>query len=259
MTKTKAPSTLIEAVRSFEDEDVALAFLANVRWPDAQQTCPKCGSVAEHYYLSTQRRWKCRDCRKQFSIKQGTIFEDSPLKLSQWLPAVWMLVNAKNGVSSHELARALGVTQKTAWFMLHRIRLAMQDGSFERFEDEVEADETFIGGKARNMHREKRDRVIKGTGPMGKVAVMGLLERHGPDGHSRVRNRVVLGTKKRHLHAVIVEHVEGGASLYTDALKSTMGSTRNTSTASLTMPSGTSMAGSTRTGLRTSGACSSGP
>ena len=125
--QTEGPETLLEAIRSFADEGVALAFVADLRWPDGEQVCLKCGSVGEHYFLKTRRVWKCRDCRKQFSIKVGTIFEDSPISLSKWLPAVWMLVNCKNGISSYELSRALGVTQKSAWFMLHRIRFAMKD------------------------------------------------------------------------------------------------------------------------------------
>jgi transposase-like protein len=220
--RPKAPATLIEAVRYFADEDVALNFLADVRWPTGEQTCPHCGSVAEHYFLNSQRRWKCKDCRKQFSIKVGTIFEDSPIKLNKWLPAVWLLANCKNGISSYELARALGVTQKSAWFMLHRVRLAMQSGSFEKIDGEVEVDETFIGGKARFMHKDKRERVIKGTGPMSKVAVMGLLERNAPEG-SQVRTRVVETTRKHELQGQVREHVEPGAFVYSDALPSYTG------------------------------------
>ncbi len=125
-----APNTLLEAIQYFADEDVALAIVADMRWPDGEQDCPKCGSIAKQYFMKTRKRWKCRDCRHQFSIKVGTIFEGSPLSLSLWLPAMWMLANCKNGISSYELSRALGVTQKTAWFMLHRIRLAMKDDGF---------------------------------------------------------------------------------------------------------------------------------
>jgi transposase-like protein len=154
-----APGTLIEAVNYFADGDVALAFVANLRWPSGEQICPKCSGVAKQYYLKSQRRWKCRYCRHQFSIKVGTIFEDSPVPLSKWLPAVWMLCNCKNGISSHELAGALGVTQKTAWFMLHRIQLAMQSKSFAKASGNVEVDETYIGGKARNISKSKKARV----------------------------------------------------------------------------------------------------
>jgi transposase-like protein len=186
MDKTApAPETLIDAIRQFADTDTCQDFLAALRWPDGV-ICPHCGSP-EVTYLANQRRWKCRTAHplRQFSIKAGTIFEDSPLGLDKWLPALWMVVNCKNGVSSYEVARALGVTQKTAWFMTHRIRLAMQRGSVDKMRGEVEIDETFIGGKARFMHQDRRARTIKGTGGMGKSAVMGLLERHGPDGHRR--------------------------------------------------------------------------
>lgn len=214
-----APETLLEAVTYFSNPDVALAFVANLRWPDGEQVCPRCGVIREHYYLKTRRVWKCRDCHKQFSVKLGTIFEDSPIGLSKWLPAMWMLVNCKNGISSYELARGIGVTQKTAWFMLHRIRLAMQSDSFDKMDGEVEVDESYIGGKARNMHREKKKRVITGTGGMSKVAVMGLLERHGKNG-SQVRTHVVQTIRKPELQSRIREHVERGAEVFTDRLRS---------------------------------------
>lgn len=220
LPEDETPETLLEAVRYFADEDVAVAFYANLRWPAGEQHCPHCGSVREHYYLSAKRKWRCKDCRKDFSVKVGTIFEDSPLPLSKWLPAIWMLANCKNGISSYELHRGIGVTQKTAWFMLQRIRLAMQDGTFEKMGGDVEVDETFIGGRARFMHEAKRERVIKGRGPLGKTAVMGLLERHGEDGTSKVRVRVVGGRKKKHLQAEVRQHVEPGANVYSDALKS---------------------------------------
>src|SRR5262245_49269320 len=162
MENNAAPETLLEAVRHFAAPDVCLNFLAGLRWPDGKVKCPTCGS--EHVtFLRTQRRWKCyeRHPRPQFSIKVGTIFEDSPLGLDKWLPAVWMIVNDKNGISSYEVARALDITQKSAWFMMHRIRLAMQRGGFDKFSGHVEADETFIGGKARFMHHGKRK--AKGT------------------------------------------------------------------------------------------------
>jgi len=219
-TTATAPETLVDAVRYFADPDVCLNFLAGMRWP-AGVVCPICGSQRV-IFLANQRRWKClvkHPCR-QFSVKVKTIFEDSPLGLDKWLPAVWMIVNDKNGISSYEVARALDITQKSAWFMMHRIRLAMQRGGFDRMRGEVEVDETFIGGKARNMHPWKRAAKIKGTGPMGKTAVMGLLERHGPDGHSRVRVKHIANTKKKTLGPEVRQHVEPGANLYTDALKS---------------------------------------
>ncbi len=180
---------------------------------------PACGLVDEkHYYLKTRRVWKCRSCKKQFSVKVGTIFEDSAIGLDKWLPAMWVVANSKNGVSSHEMARSLGVTQKTAWFMTHRIRLAMQTGSIEKLSGQVEADETYIGGKARNMHKGKREQKITGRGSSGKVAVMGLLERHG-----EVRTKIVPDTKRRTLQVEVRENVEPGSEVHTDALRSYRG------------------------------------
>ncbi len=217
-TATRNPETLLEAIRYFADADVCLWFVANLRWPGGIE-CPRCGH-GEHSFLKTRSIWKCKGCKKQFSVKLGTIFEDSPLGLDKWLPALWMIVNCKNGVSSYEMARALGVTQKTAWFMLHRIRLAMQTETFGKIGGEVEIDETFIGGRARFMHAARRRAKIKGTGPMGKAAVMGLLERHGEDGHSTVRAQVVPNTRKKTLGPAVREHVESGAEVFTDALLS---------------------------------------
>src|SRR5215213_11497333 len=157
-TETRAPETLIEAIRYFADPDVALNFVAELRWPNGL-ACVACESTNVSF-LKTRRIWKCRECRRQFSVKLGTIFEDSPIGLDKWLPALWMLANCKNGISSYELARALGVTQKTAWFMLHRIRLAMRTKTFEQLKGTVEVDETYIGGSARFMHKSKKDRII---------------------------------------------------------------------------------------------------
>src|SRR5687767_13932175 len=124
------PKTLQQAIQQHSDPDACVHEFASMRWPDSKPVCPNCSSRDEHYYLKTQRRWKCRECRKQFSVKVGTIFEDFPLGLDKWLVAAWMLANCKNGISSYEVGRALGVTQKTAWLMLQRLRLAMQTGSF---------------------------------------------------------------------------------------------------------------------------------
>jgi transposase-like protein len=216
-TKAAAPTTLLEAVKYFADKDIALAFVARLKWPDGA-ACPRCESK-EVGFLKTRQLWKCKACKKQFSAKVGTIFEDSPIGLDKWLPAMWMLVNDKNGISSYELARALGVTQKTAWFMLHRIRLAMQTQSFKKMVGHVEVDETYIGGKARNMHAAKRERA-KGRTWHGKVAVMGLLERHSDDGHSTVRTLTIGGTKRRELFGRMKEHIERDTNVYTDALPS---------------------------------------
>src|SRR5712692_8651205 len=176
----QTPTTLIETVLYFKDPDVCLQFMAFIRWPDGVVKCPICGSDKVHF-LANQRRWKCsqKHDRRQFSVKVGTIFEDSPLSLTKWLPAVWLIGNCKNGISSCELARDLNVCQKTAWFMLHRIRFAMQRGSFEKMggSGPVEADETMIGGLARFMHKDKKVVKITGTGGAGKELVVGLLDR----------------------------------------------------------------------------------
>lgn len=214
----EAPETLTDAIRYFSDADTCHRFMVALRWPSGV-ACPRC-SAGDPYFIQARRIWACRSCRRQFSVKVGTIFEDSPLPLEKWLPAVWLIANCKNGISSYELARGLGVTQKTAWFMLHRIRSAMQTGTFGQLGGDVEVDETFIGGRARFMHKEKRERVIKGTGPLGKVAVMGLLERAGRKEHSTVRVGVVPSTRKGTLQAKVREHVEPGSNVYTDALKS---------------------------------------
>ena len=213
-TETALPKTLVDAIRYFGDPDVCLSFVANLRWRHGP-VCPACGGV-EPSFLKTRRLWKCRACKKQFSVKVGTIFEDSPIGLDKWLPALWMVVNCKNGVSSYEIARALGVTQKTGWFMAHRIRLAMQTGTFKKFSGEVEIDETFIGGRARFMHKSKRAKKIKGTGGLGKAAVMGLLERHGPDGHSVVRLKMVPTVRREALLPEVQEQVAPGAEVFTD-------------------------------------------
>ncbi len=214
----KQPKTLLEAVQYFSDLDVATQHVAATRWPDGP-VCPKCGVLDKnHYYLKSRRVWKCRACKKQFSVKVGTIFEDSPIGLNKWLPAMWIIANAKNGVSSCEIHCAIGVTQKTAWFMLHRIRLAMQHGSLEKLSGHVEADETYIGGKARNMHKSKREQKIQGRGASGKVAVMGLLERHG-----KVKTKIVPDTTSRTLQVEVRQNVQPGSEVHTDALRSYRG------------------------------------
>ncbi len=212
----RQPQTLLEAIRHFADLDVCTEFVARLRWPSGP-VCPRCG-VMDYSYLSTRRVWKCKGCKKQYSVKVGTIFEDSALGLDKWLPAIWLIANSKNGISSHELARSLGTTQKSAWFMLHRIRLAMQSGSFDKLDGAVEVDETFIGGKARNMHKDVRKRKITGTGGKDKAVVVGLRPRDG-----EMRTAVVSDRKRHTLHGHIVEHVEHGATVYTDALESYSG------------------------------------
>jgi transposase-like protein len=214
------PKTLQQAIRHFANEQVCIDTVAKLRWPDGP-VCHWCGQVGEHYYLATQKRWKCKGCKKQFSVKVGTIFEDSPIKLDKWLIALWMLVNCKNGISSYEVGRDLGLTQKSAWFVLQRLRLALQKGSLVKLGGkgtEVEVDETFIGGAARFMHRDKHRRRITETGTKDKTAVVGVLERGGEVRVSMVPNR-----RKHHLQAHIGEHVEQGGAVYTDALMSYAG------------------------------------
>ena len=174
-------------------------------------TCPRCGG-AEHSFLTTRRIWKCKGCRRQFSLKVGTIFEDSPLGFDKWLPAVWLIANAKNSISSYELARALKVTQKTAWFMLHRIRDAMATGTFQRMSGTTEVDDTFIGGLAKNMHQKVRREKITGTGGVNKMIVQGARNRDT----NRVDARVITGTDTATIQANIYEWVEPGSNLYTD-------------------------------------------
>jgi transposase-like protein len=218
MAENTAPETLLEAVKHFADKDVALQFVVALRWPNGV-VCPRCES-REWSFLSTRRLWKCKACKKQFSVKVGTIFEDSPIGLEKWLPAMWMIANCKNGISSYELGRALGVTQKTAWFMLHRLRHAMQDMTTDKFSGHVEVDETYIGGKVQNMHREQAAEARKaGKKWAGKAAVLGVLERHG-NGTSRVRTRMIGTTKRSELVAHMKDQIQPGSNIYTDALPS---------------------------------------
>lgn len=209
-----------DAIVHYSDESTCVDFLASIRWPHGA-SCPRCNSESVTR-LATRPLWQCKSCRKQFSVKLGTIFEDSPIPLSKWLPAVWLITSAKNGISSYEIGRSLGVTQKSAWFMLHRIRLAMQNDSFPMIDGEAEVDETFIGGRARFMHKAERERKIKGTGGAGsgKAAVFGLLDRHGPDGHSTVRAQVVPNTRRKTLGPEVRRNVKPGSTVYSDALKS---------------------------------------
>lgn len=209
------PRTLSEAIRYFADPEVALKTMVELRWPEGVH-CPRCGSLKVGY-IATRRMWECKEkhAKKQFSAKVGTIFEDSALGLDKWFTAIWMIANMKNGVSSYELARAIGITQKSAWFMLHRIRLAMKAGSFDKFDGIVEADETFIGGLAKNMHADRRKKVGP-VGQVGKAIVMGVLERGGEKSASRVRAKVIPSTRLGAMRKVIHETVEPGAQLMTD-------------------------------------------
>jgi transposase-like protein len=211
------PKSLQEAIVYFSNPDNCIDYLAIRRWPDGRVLCPNCGSDKVKFNHD-RRVWQCstHHSKRQFSIKVGTVMEDSAIPLDKWLAAAWMVTNCKNGVSSYEIARDVRVTQKSAWFMLHRIRLAMQDDFFgSKLGGEVEVDETFIGGKARNMHLSERKRRITATGTKDKTAVMGILERGG-----KVRATVVQTRKKHELQEQVRKHVTAGAALYSDALKS---------------------------------------
>ena len=210
------PKSLQEAVVYFSNPDNCIDYIAIRRWPNGV-VCPGCGATKVSFNAN-RRTWKCgsHHPKREFSVKVGTIYEDSPIPLDKWLTATWMLTNCKNGVSSYEIARDVKVTQKSAWFMLQRIRLAMQDEFFgSKLGGEVEVDETFIGGKARNMHLSERKRRITGTGTKDKTAVMGILERGG-----EVRTVVVGSRRKNVLQTEVKKHVEAGAAVYTDALLS---------------------------------------
>src|ERR1035437_8139705 len=211
-------TTLQEAVVFFSSLVNCREYLVARRWPEGV-VCPRYGSK-NALFLEKYNRWHCREKHDapQFTLKTGTIFEDSPLGLDKWLAAMWQVVNCKNGVNSYEVHRAIGVTQKTAWFMDHRIRFALNAGTMDKLSGQVEADETFIGGKARNMHVSERKRRITGTGTKDKTAVMGILQRGG-----KVRTIVVPNRKRHALQAEVKKHVEAGAALYTDALLSYQG------------------------------------
>src|SRR5579872_443019 len=210
------PKSLQESIVYFSNPDNCIDYLALRRWPDGKVVCPSCG--CETVKFSEKRRtWTCakHHAKREFSIKVGTIMEDSAIPLDKWLMAMWMVTNCKNGVSSYEIARDVKVTQKSAWFMLHRIRLAMQDETSGKLSGQVEVDETFIGGKARNMHLDKRERRITGTGGKDKTIVFGALERGG-----KIRTAVLSDRKRAAVETAVKTHVEAGSALYSDALKS---------------------------------------
>src|SRR6266481_223773 len=213
-----APETLLEAVSYFSNPENAFQFFVGIRWPRGVR-CPRCGSD-KVTFLENAKVWKCRTphAKQKFSVKVGTIFEDSPIGLDKWLPAMWLASNCKNGVSSYELHRALGVTQKTAWFMLQRIRLAMQQGIVRKMGGTCEADETYIGAKARYMHKNRRTGV--GDAGIKKTPVQGILERGKGDKLSRVVLKVVPNTRRPELCGNVREHVKAGATVCTDALMS---------------------------------------
>jgi transposase-like protein len=221
MEAVKEPKSLQEAIVQFSDPMECLKYMVAKRWSRGV-TCPTCGSDRVSF-LENQMRWQCsaRHPRRQFSAKVGTIFEDSPLGLDKWLPCVWLITNAKNGISSYEIHRALGVTQKTAWFMLHRIRLAMQDErTGGKIGGEVEVDETYIGGKARNMHKNRKLRALsgKGGGSVGKIGVQGMLQRGG-----KVVAEVIEDSRAGTLQSNIQKNVEKGSHLFTDEARAYFG------------------------------------
>jgi len=213
-------NTLKEAIEYFSNPPNCREYIVARRWPNGVE-CPRCGSK-NVTFLEKYNRWQCsaRHDGRQFTAKTGTIFEDSPLSLDKWLMAMWQVVNCKNGVSSHEVHRAIGISQKSAWFMDHRIRHALTLGTINKLSGQIEADETYIGGKARNMHSSKRAAKITGTGGKDKTAVMGILERGSKVTGNRVRTKVVNNTKKKALQSEIRQHVLVGSALFTDALRS---------------------------------------
>ena len=211
----KLPKSLQEAIILFSDPKVCHDYMVSRRWANGV-FCPRCGSVDVGELVKKRLVWNCKGCKKQFSVKVGTVLESSPLKLSTWLPAFWLIANCKNGISSCELGRALNVTQKTAWFMLHRIRTIMAQGSFEKLDGTVEADETFIGGLEKNKHKDKK--LNAGRGPVGKTIVMGVLERSEEE-VSQVRAKVIAERTQETLHAEIKKDVAAFSELYTDAWK----------------------------------------
>jgi transposase-like protein len=221
----ESPRTLQDAIIYFADKDKAFAYALNFRWPNGLVTCPRCGGE-KHSFVKTRRVWFCYECNKQFSLKVGTIFEDSPITLDKWMMVMWMLANCKNGVSSYEIMRSVGVTQKSAWFMLHRIREAMKSSATEKLGGSdggsVEIDEAFVGGKMKNMHKGRRKQ-IEATGRAlatysnivrrsNKMPVMGMFDRDSRE----VRAKVVPNTKRETLQREILANVEHGSKVYTD-------------------------------------------
>jgi transposase-like protein len=208
------PTTLVDAIKYFCNEQVCIDEVVAMRWPDGEIACMGCGEIGNTIWLANQKRFKCRGCKKQFSVKVGTIFHDSPLGLDKWMTAMWMLATCRNGVSSCEIARTLGITQKSAWHMLHRIRKAMTDNSGEKMggnNGPVEIDETFVGGKVKNMHKSRRVKGLNYQSGNGKTIVMGMLERGG-----RVRAQVIADRKIHNMRPVVAANVCAGSHMITD-------------------------------------------
>lgn len=215
MASTDIPNSLLEVIRYFSDPDVCIEFVASLRWMDGLAQCPHC-DAKNAGFLKTRRIWKCRECRKQFSVKTGTIFEESPLPLDKWLMAIWLVVNCKNGISSYEIHRDLKVTQKTAWFMLHRVRLALKSESgflLGGEGTEVEVDESYVGGKLNNMHKDRRAKLgLAMRGTASKTAVQGMLDRNLRE----VRATVVPDTKRETLQNLVLNNIHHGSTVYSD-------------------------------------------
>ena len=215
------PKTLLEAARYFSDLDRCDEYMKRIKWPTGVIVCPHCEAKGDRVSnIASRRKFQCKDCRKQFSYKVGTIFEDSPLGLDKWFVAVWCIANCKNGISSHELGRTLGVTQKTAWFMLHRVRMAMEivEPPDDKFPGPAEADATYIGGKAANMHKHIREKKIRGRGAVNKAIVHGVLQRAESDGEvSQVRADVVGNDSGDKLLPAVRRNVKTGGQVFTDA------------------------------------------
>src|ERR1700722_10083608 len=209
------PITLVEAVKYFSNEQVCIDEVAAMRWPDGKPFCIGCGEVGNLIWLVNQKRFKCRGCKKQFSVKVGTIFHDSPLGLDKWMVAMWMLANCRNGVSSYEIARTIGITQKSAWHMLHRIRKAMADMTGTKLggagNPPIEIDETFVGGKVKNMHKSRKEKGLSYAAGNGKAIVMGMLERGG-----KVRAGVIPNRKLENMKPAVLGNVEELSHIITD-------------------------------------------
>lgn len=223
----ETPASLLESVRYFSDLDRCEAYMRSLRWPTGTISCPECNStnVGE---IKTRGLLRCRECRRQIYTKRGTIFEDSPLPLGHWFVAIWAIANCKNGISSHELARTLDINQKSAWFMLHRIRKAMEIDDGGKFDGTTEADTTYVGGAAENMHKAKRERVIKGRGTVGKTPVHGVMQRGTGDDPSQVRAIVLSREDGETLIGEIRRRVAPGATVCTDEARASWASPERT-------------------------------
>ena len=226
------PKTLTEAIRFYSDPANCVEIIKQMRWLDGKPVCPHCGEQ-RHYWLEKQMRWECAACRKQFTAKTGTVFEDSPIGLDKWLVGVWLVANCKNGISSYELHRDLGVTQKTAWFMLHRIRTALQNGLWPKLggseSGPVEVDECFVGGKLKNMHVRRRERMKKIQVNDNKMPVMGMLDRET----RKVRLNLIPDVTRETLQEMILKHIEKGSTIYTDEASGYNTSTRRQANSSI--------------------------